>query len=117
MVRVIVEYKLKKNATIGHLLLKLRTAAMPQRGHISSETLIGSEDRSTILVISAWDHLENWKTWRNSAERAHIEEAIESVLSEKPVIKAYEVMSPEELEYLEDPSGWMQKKERPHLGG
>ena len=117
MVRVIVEYKLKKGAEIGHLLLRLRTAAMPQRGHISSETLIGSEDRSTILVISAWDHVENWKNWRNSAERAKIENAIESLLSEKPVIGAYEVMSSEELEYLEDPSGWLQKKERSNLGG
>ena len=117
MVRVIVEYRLKKGAEIGHLLLRLRTAAMSQRGHISSETLISSDDKSVILVISTWDHMENWKTWKNSAERADIENAIESLLSEKPVIQAYEVMSSEELEYLEDPSGWLQKKERPHLGG
>ena len=110
MVKVIVEYKLKKGAEIGPLLLRLR-------GHISSETLIGSEDRSTILVISTWDNVENWKTWRNSSERAQIENAIESLLSEKPVIGAYEAMSSEELEYLEDPSDWLQKKERPHLGG
>jgi heme-degrading monooxygenase HmoA len=117
MVKVIVEYKLKKGAEIGPLLLRLRTAAMSQKGHISSETLIGSEDRSTILVISTWDNVENWKTWRNSSERAQIENAIESLLSEKPVIGAYEVMSSEELEYLEDPSGWLQNKERSHLGG
>jgi heme-degrading monooxygenase HmoA len=117
MVRITVERKLKKGADIGPLVLKLRTAAISQRGHISSETLIGSEDRSTIMVISTWDSIEDWKSWENSAKRADIEKTIEPLLTEKPVIKAYEMMSPEELEYLEDPHGWMRKKERSNLGG
>ena len=62
------------------------------------------------MVISTWDRIEDWKSWENSAQRDAIEKTIEPFLTEKPVIKAYEMMSPEELEYLEDPHGWMRKK-------
>jgi len=69
VIRVIIERKLKKGADVGSLLLKLRAAAMPHKGYISSETLIGVEDRSLVSVISTWNRLEDWKAWEAAEVR------------------------------------------------
>jgi heme-degrading monooxygenase HmoA len=112
-----IERQLKKREDIGRLLLELRMAAMPRKGYVSGETLVSTKSGSTILVISTWQSLEQWKAWETSEERAKINRKIEPLLSRKPAIKIYQVLSSEELEYLEDPEGWMHKKERLSLDG
>ncbi len=117
MVRVMIERRLKKREDIGRLLLELRMAAMLQKGYISGETLVSTKSDSTILVVSTWQSLGDWKAWEKSEERAEINRRIEAFLAKKPTVKTYRVLSAEELEYLEDPHSWMQKKERPSLDG
>ncbi len=117
MVRVMIERQLKNREDIGRLLLELRMAAMPQKGYVSGETLVSTRSDSTILVVSTWNSLKDWKAWERSEERAKINRKIEALLSKKPTVKTYQVLSTEELEYLEDPHAWMQKKEHPSLDG
>jgi len=117
MIRVIIERKLKKVEHISRLIRQIRVAAMAQRGYISGETLVGTEDTHAIIVISTWKSLEYWQAWEKSEQRVTLDRQIASLLTEPPIVKTYRVMSAEELEYLEDPEGWLQKRERPSLDG
>jgi quinol monooxygenase YgiN len=117
MIRVIVERKLKKTEDIGALLLRLRAAAMSHKGHISSEALVGAEDRSLITVISNWKYLEDWKAWETSKERTEIDRLVQPLLAKRAKITTLELISSEEQEYLENPTAWMQKREHPDFQG
>jgi len=117
MIRVIIERKLKSVEHISRLLRQIRAAAMAQRGYVSGETLVGTEDTHAITVISTWRSLEYWQAWEKSEQRVTLDRQIASLLTEPPIVKTYRIMSAEELEYLEDPEGWLQKRERPSLDG
>ena len=117
MIRVIIKRRVKEGENIGRLLRHLRAEAMPQRGYMTGETLISTNDRNLVTVISTWRSLEDWKKWEKSQQRVRIERQIQALLAEGPLIETYEVMSTEEEEYLEDPSGWLTKKERPSFDG
>jgi heme-degrading monooxygenase HmoA len=61
------------------LVTRARYEAMKQKGYISSETLTEIDAPETILVVSMWKSIENWKAWRNSATRAEIESEFEKL--------------------------------------
>jgi len=117
MIRVLIERKLKKREHISKLLMKIRIAAMAQQGYISSETLVNTEDKSDITVISTWANIESWRKWASSEQRAAMDREIAPLLEQPQRIRTYQIMSTEEMEYLEDPEGWLQQRERPSFGG
>ena len=117
MIRVIIERRLKKGEQISSLLRQLRVTAMAERGYISGETLVNTEDSNTFMVISTWRSVEDWKAWETSEQRVSLDRQIRSLMGEPPVIKTYRILSSEELEYLEDPAGWLQERERPSVDG
>jgi heme-degrading monooxygenase HmoA len=59
--------------------MELRTKAMQQPGHISSETLRELINPSHFKVISTWSTLGDWKTWQGSQQRLSIEEKMEPI--------------------------------------
>lgn len=63
-------------------LQELRILAMSQPGYISGETMLSATDQGTTLVISTWDHVNNWKAYEDSAERRNILDRLESSLVE-----------------------------------
>ena len=117
MLRVIIKRRVMKGENIAQLLRKLRVAAMPQRGYITGETLISTKDRHLIVVLSTWRSLEDGELWAASDQRAGLDRQIEPLLVESPTIETYEIMSTEEQEYLEDPTGWLAEKERHSFDG
>ena len=117
MIRVIVERQLKHGEDIGHLLIDLSMIAVLKRGHVSNEMLINPKNNRVIAVLSTWRRLEDWRAWESSKERAKIIKKIDPLLVKKAQVKIYEIMSPEDCEFFEDPSGWMQEHERPHFEG
>ena len=117
MIRVLIERKLKKREQISKLIWQIRIAAMAQPGYISSETLVNTEDNSAITVISTWANVESWKKWKASKQRIAMEREIEPLLEQPEIIRTYQIISTEEMEYLEDPEGWLQQRERHSLGG
>jgi hypothetical protein len=42
---------------------------------------------------------------------------IEPLLEQPQIIRTYQIISTEEMEYLEDPEGWLQQREHHSLGG
>jgi len=90
---------------------------MAQPGYISSETLVNTEDNSAITVISTWANAESWNKWKASKQRIALGREIEPLLEQSEIIRTYQIISTEEMEYLEDPEGWLQQRERHSLGG
>ncbi len=117
MIKVIVERQLKSGQDIGRLLFDLHMKAVQQKGHISYETLINPNDNRTIVVISNWESLEDWKTWECSKKRAELASKIEPLLAKKELIKIYDVISPMDIGLYADPAGWTQEHEHPHFDG
>ncbi len=71
------------------LLKQLRALANNQPGYISGETLRNFENPDENLVISTWQSIEHWKEWKNSKERAEIQEKIDLLLGKKTKYEIY----------------------------
>ena len=76
-----------KDKEFFDLLKKLRTEAMHQLGYISGETLINTDNAQVIMVVSSWQSLEDWKSWKDHPARKEIDGLLEE-LQVKPT--AYE---------------------------
>ncbi len=93
MVRVIIEHQVKDAKKVGRLIdaiRELRNEAMKQRGYITGETLVNTEDACNVLVISTWQDLENWKAWDVSETRAKITQRISPLLAEPYTVRTYQ---------------------------
>ena len=86
---------IKRNVTsnsegkLRGLLLKMRGACLMQSGYVSGQTLQRIDRPGERLVISAWQSLEDWEKWFNSAERQEIQIEIDSLLEEDTVYAIY----------------------------
>ena len=96
MIKVIIERYLKEAESLAPLLRKLRAEAMHQPGYVTGETLVSTEDKSIIAVISTWHSLKDWKAWETSETRARLYQQIEPLLAEKPKVRTYQIMATEE---------------------
>ena len=96
MIKVIVERHTKEGDNLSSLLRELRAAAMHQPGYVTGETLVSTEDKSIVAVISTWRSLEDWKAWETSETRARLYQQIEPLLAEKPKVRTYQIMATEE---------------------
>ena len=67
------KFKIEDLKKASQLLFKTRYGAMNQTGYISSETLSNLDDPSKVVVVAMWQSSEDWKNWKNSAERAELE--------------------------------------------
>ena len=76
MVRVIIEHQAKNPEDaekVVDIIHEIRDEILKLPGYISGEMLVNAEDESNIIVISTWDHLEQWKEWENSEKCREIE--------------------------------------------
>ena len=66
--RIIIERKFKKpiNQEMLTIINEIRLKAIWQRGYISEETVVNSDDDKDILVISSWSDVNNWKRWHET---------------------------------------------------
>lgn len=67
------------------LLKNLRSAAIQQDGYISGETLRCAEKSNRILIVSKWESMEDWTTWKKDIKRQEIDARL-SELQENPTI-------------------------------
>jgi antibiotic biosynthesis monooxygenase (ABM) superfamily enzyme len=64
------------------LLRSMRARCLDEPGYISGETLRDSDDAQTIVVISTWFGLMDWRRWHASPERRTLESKLRVCLSE-----------------------------------
>lgn len=74
------------------LILHLRALATYQPGYISGTTLCNLEHPDECLVISKWESIDDWNRWRNSKQRAEIDQKIEMLIGEKAEYTMYAPM-------------------------
>lgn len=63
------------------LLRAMRARCLDEPGYISGETLRDSEDPRTIVVISSWFGLMDWRRWSQSDDRKQFESQIRPLLA------------------------------------
>ncbi len=93
MIRVIIEYQSNGSPRFLALLRNIRAEAVKQPSYVSGETLINTEDRSSIVVISTWQSLREWRNWRASDTRAKLEKETGAFLLKEPSIRTYHYLS------------------------
>jgi heme-degrading monooxygenase HmoA len=91
-----IERKVKAGEDLSSLLVELRVAAITRfPGYIGGETLVNTEDRSHIMVLSTWQSVADWERWASSETRLKMYERIEPLLKEKPNVRVFEIMATE----------------------
>ncbi len=83
-VKIIIERRVSREneRSLLDLLKQLRVHCLEEPGYISGETLRDSEDPRTIVVISSWFGLMDWRRWSQSEARLEVEKQIRRVLLE-----------------------------------
>ncbi len=83
-VKIIIERRVSRESerSLLELLKQLRVHCLEEPGYISGETLRDSEDPRTIVVISSWFGLMDWRRWSQSEARLELEDQIRKVLLE-----------------------------------
>jgi antibiotic biosynthesis monooxygenase (ABM) superfamily enzyme len=92
MIKVIVGYKLKRDADIQPILLKLVSHAMQYPGFVSAENLLSEKDSSIIAVVKTWEKLEDWRAWEKSSIRQALLREAETLLEEAPQVTVYTIL-------------------------
>ena len=117
MIRVIIKRQVLLEEKISELLRDLRAAASPHPGYLGGETMISTDDKHVITVMGTWRSLIDWEEWRDSKERMELTKKINPLLAEPPKTETYELKPIEELDFMEDPYGWLLVKEHTSFDG
>ncbi|MCP4671234.1 MAG: hypothetical protein GY857_08000 [Desulfobacula sp.] len=77
-VKIIIERRFKEPLAQKNLeaIEALRIPAMRQKGYISGETLVNTEDSREVVVISTWSDFDGFNSWSGSKERTELENEI-----------------------------------------
>jgi antibiotic biosynthesis monooxygenase (ABM) superfamily enzyme len=92
MVKVIIGYRVQKDADVQSVFQKLRSHAMTYPGYIGSENLRSEQDRSVVAMVQNWDRMEDWKSWETSLIRGSILKDAARVLMEEPRVTVYRIV-------------------------
>ena len=96
MIRIMIDRKARVGEDLSALLVELRGAAITHfPGSVGGETLVNTEDRSNIVVLSTWRSTDDWERWSNSETRTKLYERIEPLLQEKPKVRIFEIVATE----------------------
>lgn len=90
-IKVIIERKVLpgQERNVLELLRSLRSRCLDEPGYITGETLRDSEDPYTLLVISTWFGLLDWRRWHASEERKEFESKLRAYLSGPEKVHVY----------------------------
>ena len=90
-------FKKGKKKEIFSLLKGFRSTALNQPGYISGETLTEDNDAQNMLVISTWENMESWHSWKNNNKRKEFEAMLE-IFQEGPTEYKEYVLGASDLE-------------------
>ncbi len=92
-IKILIKRKIPKgfeDPKFNKLIKQLRALAVVQHGYISGETLRRIDHPQDYLVISTWQSVDAWDTWRMSQKRAEIQEQIDAMLVVPTEYEMYE---------------------------
>lgn len=87
--RVLIErhFKAGREKEALELLLEMRKAATRQIGYVSGETLEDTQGPRTILIMSTWHALDDWRKWESSEEHRRLVSLIDPMLEEPASVR------------------------------
>ena len=68
------------------ILVEMRAMATRQTGYISGETLVDVGDNSTMIVVSTWRSIQDWKRWEGHSDRILLEDMLNPMMVSSPVV-------------------------------
>ena len=71
------QFKSGNEKEILALLNKLRSFAMSLPGYVSGLTMTAPDDPGNMMVISTWQSLDSWHSWKENIERKNLEAMLE----------------------------------------
>ena len=74
---------------LEELYREMRSAALNQKGYIGAETLKRLDVPDELLIISKWQHIDDWSKWLVSKERRVFQERIDSLTSAETKFEIY----------------------------
>jgi heme-degrading monooxygenase HmoA len=86
---------IKRKVTPGNeslleeLYREMRSAALNQKGYIGAETLKRLDAVDEVLIVSKWQHIDDWSKWLISKERMVYQERIDSLTSAETKFEIY----------------------------
>ena len=92
MVTVLIKRKLVPENQ-GQLMIiyhKMQEALLAKEGYLGSEILKRTDAENQILVISRWEHIDNWTQWLVSSERRYLQDQIDAITSEDTKFEIYD---------------------------
>jgi len=92
MIKGIIGYKALDYRNVEPILMQLRSYAMQCPGFITAEFLVNEGDRSSGIMMSTWETMENWKKWLGSKGTEILLRRAKTSVAEAPTITAYRTM-------------------------
>lgn len=80
------EFPIQENFSVFD---ELRVNAMQQKGYISGETLINSDNKQEMVVISTWSDFDDFNAWSNSPKRAELESKLTPYLERLATVSSF----------------------------
>ena len=71
------------------LYREMRKTALTQEGYIGAETLKRIDVEGEFLIISKWQHVDNWSKWLVSKERRVFQERIDNLINSETKFEIY----------------------------
>jgi heme-degrading monooxygenase HmoA len=95
-VKILIKRKIKNGnmRAASRLVINNRNGAMKQSGYISSESWRSLDDTDQVVVVSMWENIEAWETWKNSKTRMANEAEFEDYIAGSTEFEQYSLGLP-----------------------
>ena len=80
---------LENEVPMEELYSEMRNVALTQQGYISAEILKRLDMDGEFLIVSKWDHIDNWSKWLVSKERRVFQERIDNITDSETKFEIY----------------------------
>ncbi|MCD4719779.1 MAG: antibiotic biosynthesis monooxygenase [Desulfobacula sp.] len=74
---------------LEELYREMRSTALSQKGYIGGETLNRVDVTGEVLIISKWQHIDDWSKWLVSKERRAYQERIDTLTNAETKFEIY----------------------------
>ena len=74
---------------LAELYREMRGAALNQKGYIGAETLTRVDVAGELLIISKWQHIDDWSKWLVSKERRAYQERVDTLTNAETKFEIY----------------------------
>lgn len=74
---------------LDELYREMRSSALRQQGYIGAEILKRVDVTGQLLIISKWQHIDDWSKWLVSKERRTFQERIDTLTNAETKFEIY----------------------------